>query len=80
MSSGPDGVRADAGGGLRAYARVFHAVSPAIAYPGSPTVFARYILPVLLSFAVKQLRKRNVRGAATPTNRGRSRSRSRFRF
>jgi hypothetical protein len=38
-------------------------------------VFARYILPVLLSFAVKQLRKRNVRGAATPT-----RSRSRFRF
>ncbi|MFD3443546.1 hypothetical protein ACFDTO_02970 [Microbacteriaceae bacterium 4G12] len=41
-------------------------------------MFARYILPVLLSFAVKQLRKRNVRGAANPTNRGRSRSRFRF--
>jgi hypothetical protein len=39
-------------------------------------VFARYILPVLLSFAVKQLRKRNVRGAATTPTR----SRSRFRF
>jgi len=42
-------------------------------------VFARYILPVLLSFAVKQLRKRKMRGgSATPT--GRRRSRSRFRF
>jgi len=38
-------------------------------------MFARYILPVLLSFAVKQLRKRNVRGAATPTGRARPRSR-----
>ncbi len=43
-------------------------------------MFARYILPVLLSFAVKQLRKRNVRGASTPTNYGRSRPRSRSRF
>jgi hypothetical protein len=41
-------------------------------------VFARYILPVLLSFAVKQLRKRNVRGASMPTSRARSRSRFRF--
>jgi len=41
-------------------------------------MFARYILPVLLSVAVKQLRKRNVRGAAAPT--GRARTRSRFRF
>ncbi len=41
-------------------------------------MFARYILPVLLSFAVKQLRKRNVRRSGMPTNRARARSRYRF--
>jgi hypothetical protein len=52
--------------------------SSAISYPREFPVFARYILPVLLSFAVKQLRKRNVRGASMPTSRARSRSRFRF--
>jgi hypothetical protein len=63
---------------VHAYARMFHAGSSAISYPREFPVFARYILPVLLSFAVKQLRKRNVRGASMPTSRARSRSRFRF--